>query len=110
MKPHEGGTLEGPGAPLSVVGTWSAGCQQWAPVDRMPVERCDLCGYSFLTHIYHPLTGMLEPDPDACACPPDWARNRAERQNLGRQNVRRTPDGRVWGPGAIWKPLDRAPR
>lgn len=130
MKLHEGGTLEGPGAPLSGVGTWSAGCQRLGESMQSAMVAlaqgfsalaesvgvvwltafCPYCRLTYATHGTHPLTGRLEPIPQRCACPPDWARNRAERQNLGRQGVWRTLDGRIWGPGARWKPLDRTPR
>lgn len=138
MKLHEGGTLEGLGAPLSVVGTWSAGCQQlwpqtWSPEEieqrRATIDahafhqeyqlkkaliesfenaaRCDYCQLWYAPRI-HPRTGTLLRG-SRCACPPAWARNRAERQNQER-DFQRTPDGRIWGPGARWKPLDRGPR
>lgn len=131
MKLHEGRTLEEPGALLSVVDTWSAGCQQIAEsmqsamgtlaqgfsaltesvrvVGAALTAFCPYCQVTYATHGIHPLTGRLEPTPQRCACPPAWARNRAERQNLGGEFYR-TLDGRVWGPGARWKPMDRAPR
>lgn len=131
MKLHAGGTLEGPGAPLSVADTWFAGCQQLGEsmqsamvalaqgfsaltesvrvVGSLLTAFCPYCQVTYATHGVHPLSGRLEPIPQRCACPPDWARNRAERQNLG-GGFYRTLDGRIWGAGSRWKPMDRAPR